>query len=103
MTLTLQAIGVVLLGCTAIVVCCAALAPLFDENELPIDEVQDDPRPGEVLRAAWADRETQEPISPITGKPITIRNHADLSAAVAARHRLGDVARIGWQTRRAGK
>ena len=40
-------------------------------------------------------------ISPITGKPITIRNHADLSAAVAARHRLGDVARIGWQTRRA--
>ena len=54
MTLTLQAIGVVLLGCTAIVVCCAALAPLFDENELPIDEVQDDPRPGEVLRAGIA-------------------------------------------------
>jgi len=42
-------------------------------------------------------------ISPITGRPITIRNHADLSVAVAARHRLGDVARIGWQTRRAGK
>ena len=56
MTLTLQAIGVVLLGCTAIVVCCAALAPLFDENELPSDEVQDDPRPGEVLRAYLADR-----------------------------------------------
>ena len=67
------------------------------------DEVQDDPRPGEVLRAAWADRETLESVSPITGRPITIRNHADLSAAVAARHSLGDVARIGWQTRRAGK
>ena len=81
MTLTLQAIGVVLLGCTAIVVCCAALAPLFDENELPTDEpswdegrffhgdgcpspnggvctcfdwsgIMDDPRPGEVLREA---------------------------------------------------
>ena len=50
MTLTLQAIGVVLLGCTAIVVCCAALAPLFDENEQPIDDVTDDPRPAQVLR-----------------------------------------------------
>ena len=96
-------IAAVCIGALGIMTVLVIRAPLVDENERPIDEVQDDPRPGEVLRAAWADREAQEPASPITGKPITIRNHADLSAAVAARHRLGDVARIGWQTRRAGK
>ena len=30
-------------------------APLHDADERPVDEVQDDPRPGEVLREAWAD------------------------------------------------
>lgn len=38
----------------------------------------------------------------ITGRPAEFRNHAELDARIAARHRKGDAARKGHQTRRKG-
>ena len=52
-------IGAGFLLCAAIVTALVCVAPLFDENEQPIDDITDDPRPAMVLREAWADRETR--------------------------------------------
>lgn len=54
---------VVVAGSLAAMLVLARNAPLYDENERPVDEVQDDPRPAQVLRDYWADRETRGGLS----------------------------------------
>ena len=53
--ITAISITVICLGSLALMYRMVATAPLYDADERPVDEVQDDPRPAQVLRDYWAD------------------------------------------------
>ncbi|CAB4137704.1 hypothetical protein UFOVP319_61 [uncultured Caudovirales phage] len=51
--ITAISITVICLGSLAFMYRMVSTAPLYDADERPVDEVQDDPRPGDVLREGW--------------------------------------------------